>query len=537
MPLRLVHLLVLLALPLVGCKKPSYAPSAANEHTSAAARAAATLPTMAATMRTDNKATQADRTIAESVEKPFDFNTVPEASGNIPPFPYVAIPSAILQGSLWTNAVPMDQIWLILGNRVHAVEGRVTTRTFDNSSAQMSELEIRRNYENAMRAMGAVKVNTVAPDNPAWGPAEGDEFITRTRRLSMPQFNMTYDVYLARKGTSRNWLVVMVGSGDTRLIAIQEQPFKQTIDYVSQNDKPHAVTATGAPPLAPQPVNIGTLPLSSAVIPPFPYLPYPPGLLEVSQHTEHANFDTVQIIVGDQLRVVEGRVEMHTFANSDVNMSEMALRRNYEAAVKGLGGIKVNMVGPYDLALAASASGKPAPQHDKMRFPGDSLSYDSYVVRTLEKNIWLVLMFNDRNTSMLAVEEKAIKQSVALITADDMRKELATKGKTTVYITFDTDKADMHPYGKPAVEEIAALLKHDRRLTLAIEGHTDDSGNATHNQTLSRQRAEAVLQYLVKEGIDASRLRAVGHGATQPLADNKDETGRAKNRRVELVKI
>jgi OOP family OmpA-OmpF porin len=488
-------------------------------------------------MAANNKAVQADRGIAEGAEKPFDFNTVPEASGTIPPFPYVTTPPKLLKGFLWTEAVPMDRIFLILGDHLHAVEGRVTTRTFHNRTTEMSELEIRRNYENAMRAMGAVKVNTVAPNSPVLGSPEGDEYVARMRRLSMPQVTMAYDTYLARKGAAHNWLVVMVGDTETRLIAIEEQPFKQTINYVSENGKTLAVTATGAPPAAQQPVDIDGLPVSSAVLPPFPYLPYPPGILEGVQHTEHANFDAVQIIVGKQLRVVEGRLETRSFANRNVNMSEMALRRNYEAAVKGLGGIKVNATSPYELAEAANASGKPAPQHDKMRFPGESMSYDSYLVRTPEKNIWLVLMFNDSKTSLLAVEEKAMQQSVGLVTADDMRKELDAKGKIALYINFDTDKASLRPDGKPAIDEVTKLLKADPQLRLAIEGHTDDSGNVAHNQALSGQRAEAVLQTLVKDGIDAKRLRAAGRGATLPLADNKDDAGRAKNRRVELIKL
>lgn len=71
----------------------------------------------------------------------------------------------------------------------------------------------------------------------------------------------------------------------------------------------------------------------------------------------------------------------------------------------------------------------------------------------------------------------------------------------------------------------------------SLEGHADDSGNAARNLALSRQRAEAVVQSLVKGGIDAGRLRAAGHGASRPLADNKEEAGRAKNRRVELIKV
>lgn len=524
--LRLLPLLVFLAMPLAACKKSTSTTAAANGHANETAGAAATVSPAPA----GGTAAPGVPGGAEPVVQPFDFNTVPEASGTIPPFPYVTTPPKVVEGLLWSDTVPMDRIWLILGDHLHPVEGRVSTRTFHNRDADMSELELRRNYENAARAMGAVKVNTAEPDSPVFGPKEGDEFIARTHKLSMPDLAMTYDVYLARKGEARNWLVIMVGNSQTRLIAIDEQPFKQTIGYVAEGGKTQPVTATGAPPAAPQPVDIGALPVNSAALPSFPYLPYPPGLHEAQQSTKRANFDAVQVIVGKQVRTVEGRVETRSFANRDAEMSEMALRRNYEAAVKGLGGVKVNAIHPDDPALQGA-------DQDKMRFPGGSMSYDSYLVRTPEKNVWLVLMFSDRDTRLLAVEEKAMNQTVALVTADDMRKELAAKGKVTLYINFDTDKATIRPDGKPAVDEITKLLKADPQLKLAVEGHTDDTGNAAHNQALSAQRADAVVQSLVKDGVDAKRLRAAGHGATQPLADNKDEAGRAKNRRVELIKL
>jgi outer membrane protein OmpA-like peptidoglycan-associated protein len=68
-----------------------------------------------------------------------------------------------------------------------------------------------------------------------------------------------------------------------------------------------------------------------------------------------------------------------------------------------------------------------------------------------------------------------------------------------------------------------------------VEGHTDNVGTADFNQKLSEQRAKAVMQYLVERGIDANRLQSVGYGFTKPVADNKTDEGKAKNRRVELV--
>ena len=74
-------------------------------------------------------------------------------------------------------------------------------------------------------------------------------------------------------------------------------------------------------------------------------------------------------------------------------------------------------------------------------------------------------------------------------------------------------------------------------LNISIEGHTDNVGTPAANKTLSENRARAVMQAVVAQGIAASRLRSAGHGQEKPIADNRSEDGRAKNRRVELVKL
>ena len=87
-----------------------------------------------------------------------------------------------------------------------------------------------------------------------------------------------------------------------------------------------------------------------------------------------------------------------------------------------------------------------------------------------------------------------------------------------------------------SIDEIAKLLQSDAALKLSIDGHTDSTGTAERNRALSKQRAEAVLGALVAKGIAAERLSAQGFGPDKPVADNGDDAGRAKNRRVELVK-
>jgi outer membrane protein OmpA-like peptidoglycan-associated protein len=135
--------------------------------------------------------------------------------------------------------------------------------------------------------------------------------------------------------------------------------------------------------------------------------------------------------------------------------------------------------------------------------------------------------------TLVIVEKKAMVQE---ITANEMLDALNTRGFIALYINFDTDQAVIKPESQPIVDQVARMLKDNPQLKVSVEGHTDNTGTPAHNKTLSKQRADAVVAALVKQGIDAQRLSAVGWGQETPIADNRSEEGKAKNRRVEIVK-
>lgn len=138
---------------------------------------------------------------------------------------------------------------------------------------------------------------------------------------------------------------------------------------------------------------------------------------------------------------------------------------------------------------------------------------------------------------VVVLEREGMKQSVALLDAAAMKKEIDAKGRVALYINFDVDKATLRPDAQPTIDEINKLLAGDTALRLSIEGHTDNTGTPAHNQDLSAARARSVLGALVGLGIDPARLQSKGFGQDKPIADNGTEDGRAKNRRVELVKL
>jgi len=111
-------------------------------------------------------------------------------------------------------------------------------------------------------------------------------------------------------------------------------------------------------------------------------------------------------------------------------------------------------------------------------------------------------------------------------------------GKFISYgITFDVAKSVIKPESAGELNRIVQLMKENPSLRFSVEGHTDATGSASSNQTLSEARAEAVVARLVEMGIDRSRLSAKGLGQNNPIADNSTDEGRARNRRVEFVKL
>jgi len=232
-------------------------------------------------------------------------------------------------------------------------------------------------------------------------------------------------------------------------------------------------------------------------------------------------FDEAQVAVGaldeataeHPMKSLEGQIETVNYI-CPTKLSLLQIHRNAETALKGAG---------YEVVFAGKSW------------------HDERMVTAQKGGRWVQVKiepWNEYSSYVLtSVLVKGMAQEMEA-TADQMAAEIAKTGRVAVYgINFDTGSAKIKPESDKVLGEIASLLGKNPAWKMRVEGHTDDVGGKASNQKLSEQRAAAVVAWLTSHGIAPARLTAQGFGDGKPVADNKTEDGRAKNRRVELVKL
>jgi OmpA-OmpF porin, OOP family len=190
---------------------------------------------------------------------------------------------------------------------------------------------------------------------------------------------------------------------------------------------------------------------------------------------------------------------------------ELKIRRNIQDALKKIGG--------------------------KVVFDDNFNKTSTIVLQKEGKETWIEVRSYNHMYKQTIVEKEVMKQEV-VANAEAMGNDINTTGHVSVYgIYFDTGKAEIKPESDAAISEIAKLLKNFGSLNVYVVGHTDNVGSFDSNMKLSKDRADAVAKALIsKYGIAAARLKSYGVASLSPVASNDTEDGKAKNRRVELVK-
>ena len=231
-------------------------------------------------------------------------------------------------------------------------------------------------------------------------------------------------------------------------------------------------------------------------------------------------FDAWNFWNGKTCVAVEGRKfhRAYILKEGAKQASELQIVRNYGNAIKSMGGTTI---------FDGNDAGSCAPNAGYRMVIGK-------VVKGSDE-LWAeIAAWGDGGEySITVVVKEAMKQDV---TASALFEALNREGHVALYINFDTGKATIRPDSQPVIDQVAEMLQTNTSLMLSVEGHTDSVGTPASNKILSENRAKSVVAALAAKGIEAKRLNAAGWGQDKPIADNQTEEGRAKNRRVELVK-
>ena len=218
--------------------------------------------------------------------------------------------------------------------------------------------------------------------------------------------------------------------------------------------------------------------------------------------------------------------------------------RNYQDALKKGGFETLFTCGPQGcgstIANAYANSGDSADYWG----PEHGIHYISAKLARQEGDVYVSLLVDDQgpdsrtDAELYVIEVKPMESDLITVNAASLANDINRTGHASVYgIYFDTGKADVKPESDATLSEIAKLIQGDPTLKLYVVGHTDNQGALDLNMDLALRRAQAVLAALTtKYAVPAGRLKAYGCGPYAPVASNDSEDGRAKNRRVELVK-
>ena len=305
-----------------------------------------------------------------------------------------------------------------------------------------------------------------------------------------------------------------------------------------------AAPAIATPPRdgtsATSPFDPTEVPESTATLPPFPLFKAPDGMSGSLEGERVRDFDRLHVIAGDRVIAVDGRLftERYPLQAGERDWSALEFHRNYRDAIASLGGVEISRV-QFTPAVSQDFGGRAAVDaHYHGTCASAGCENHTYLLRQDRDEYWIQVSTGRIPPSgqVAVLQRQPLASSLALVDAAEMKRAIDTGGRVALQFNFDTDRAELRDDDLPLVEEITTLLLDDPALALSIDGHTDGSGTPARNRELSRQRAEAVRDALVVRGVDPARLNAQGFGADRPLAGNDNEAGRARNRRVELVR-
>ncbi|MGJ4803314.1 OmpA family protein [Luteimonas sp. SDU82] len=436
----------------------------------------------------------------------FDIERVPPSSAALGELPFFSLPAGY-----GPQNRPYERrharFPFRIGDGLHWVEGaswnaKITVDRDQGPDKEFSARELRRNLEAVLAEAGAQTVFE--------GPLRRDMYYGQLEdeigggfidAVNLDQDAQT-SVHVIRQADRNVWVQLATTSNEAGLAIVEEKPFQPTARWGDE----------------------------------FPYLAAPEGY-DQGNRPRQRDFDMYPFWTGTGFEEVEGRTWAGQVATRERNRSMHEVRRNLEAMMDEAGGVLV-----FEGRIPREASERYGTDLKGPYSDGTGFGWHDYESRVYRvdrpdgRQVWVHARLEYMSAGWVVVEREGFVQTSALLPADALKQKLDADGRVAISVNFAVDSAEILPDSRPQIEQVHALLQQDPALRLAVEGHTDNTGIAARNRELSQERAQAVVAALAEQGIDATRLSAAGFGDTRPVGDNATDEGRARNRRVELVR-
>lgn len=238
-----------------------------------------------------------------------------------------------------------------------------------------------------------------------------------------------------------------------------------------------------------------------------------------------------QVGVGDQgfLASIQSKVKEIFSSNQDCSVDTASTHATTFTDQAGLAGVLGLLKGVPNLSLDWVG--------DKITLKGaDTAKLNELLgkIKGLVPNTEVIVEASVSAADSVSNSLNAAQDALANIDTNKVDINEVIKALNLQIINFATGSNQIPDENKAILDKAATLLKTAKDAKLTVAGYTDSTGNADSNKALSQKRAQAVVDYIVSQGVDAAQLTAVGHGADNPVADNATEEGRFKNRRIEF---
>ncbi|WP_149524511.1 OmpA family protein [Sphingobacterium hotanense] len=276
---------------------------------------------------------------------------------------------------------------------------------------------------------------------------------------------------------------------------------------------------------------------SSADIGIFPFINLPKGLKEMNKPLL-SEYEVCFFPLAGVMTPVEGRLyKTYISAERGQNFSQHYFEKSMAEYLSAIGAIKV-----FDGEISKTEYERFHRQDPNKGSEGDigyaGQNIKFWILRSpAQGNIYIQYHADNASAALNVMQVLDFEQTIRKVTAAQISEELNDAGKAIVYINFKPDESEITADGQLIVQPIVEALKQQDSLHIAIEGHTDRTGDPEHNKRLSDERARAVMSALSAHGINQSRLSARGFGSDSLLVRGTSVSDHEKNRRVELRRI